>query len=157
MDWDGQMQKRLSQIMTECVQWGSHLLCQQPPAYTVPHLVKRGIYTWRCIQVRGWPCWSLPQFTLTQSTRGPITEQLGEWVKGSISFQMLGHHSQGLTQNMGMAPRCEHRAPGHRQTYIHLPVVSKSHGDRAVRGKLRKNAPQECNNEKRWRNTGLKV
>ena len=37
--------------------------------------------------------------------RCPITE----WVKGSMSFQMLKHHSQDLTRNVGMAPRCEHR------------------------------------------------
>ena len=69
------------------------------------------------IEVRGRPCWSFPQFTLTQSTRCPITEQLGEWDKGSISFQMLEHHSQDLTRNVGMAPRCEHRAPGHKQAH----------------------------------------
>ena len=73
----------------------------------------------------------------------------------SIILKLLKEKITSYTCSFNAYSTCMHT--GHRQTYIHWPVVSKSHGDRAVRGKLRKNAPQECNNEKRWRNTGLKV
>lgn len=73
----------------------------------------------------------------------------------SIILKLLKKMITSYTCSFNVYSTCMHTV--HRQTYIHLPVVSKSHGDRAIMGKLCKNAPQECNNEKRLRNTGLMI
>lgn len=73
----------------------------------------------------------------------------------SIILKLLKEKITSYTCSFNVYSTCMHT--GHRQTYIHLPRCIKNPTGIGLLGENYVKCSSECNNEKRWRNTGLNI